>query len=220
VHGGDARSPHQRAPREHQVRRVGHAARVDAVRGEAGVPRLAGQRRVVRQQVVALHQARVGRHAISLGEQQHVARDELLDGHLLLHAAAARGDALRQHVAKRLHRALGPDHLGTGEERVQDRHGQQGPAQHGHALARLHAIGHEAEHGRHVEQEAEQVREGLHQRAQPGPARRRGERVGPEQGQPLRDLVGPEPLGPAAQDRPDLVDREVVDLPLHHSTVR
>ena len=68
------------AAREHEVRRIDHSAFFDVARAEARVPRLAGQRGVVRQQIVTLDEARVGRHAVAFGEQKHVARNEILDG--------------------------------------------------------------------------------------------------------------------------------------------
>ena len=169
---------------------------------------------------MTLHEARVGGHASTFGEQQHVARNDIFDRHLLLDAVASHGDALGEHVAKRLHRALGSDSLSKCEECVQDRDGDEHPSEHCHALAWLHAIGHEAQRGRHVEQKAEQVRELFDERSEPDPARWRGQRVWADFGEALRDLLWPKPFAPAAQERPDLIDLEIVNLTLRQSTLR
>ena len=210
-----ARPAQHRAAREHQIRAVDEAPLVHALRPHADVPGLAGERGVVRQQIVALAHARIGRDAISFRQEEHVAGHQGCARHLLLGPVAAHRDLLREEAAQRLHRPLGADGLREGEERVQRRHAQERPAEHAHALAGLHAVGDEAERGGDVEQQAEQVGELLEQRAEPGEARGSAQLVGAGLEQPRGHLGGPEPLRAAAQEAPDLGGLEVVDLLLH-----
>jgi hypothetical protein len=165
IDDGRAGAPDDRAAREGEVRAVDHAPAIDALDAQAHVARLPRERGVVREQIVALDDPRVRGDPIPFDEAHDVTGNELLDGYGALYAAAARGDAPREKLAEDLHRALCTHGLREREEPVQRGDGEQGPAEHAHALPPLHAIAHEAERGRDHQQDAEHVRELPRERA-------------------------------------------------------
>jgi hypothetical protein len=89
-----------------------------------------GQRRFVQRQPVALEQAKVGGHAHSAFQLDHVARDHLFGRHLARQPAAADPRELRDHRAQRAGAGLGPPFLKAPDERVEheDPEDEQGVA--------------------------------------------------------------------------------------------
>ena len=168
-HGGSATAQHA-ATGEQDVRTLDQTpfGRRGAERLRA---RLASQRSIVDEQILALDQTRVGGDAIALPDQQHVARHQLLGQDLTFDTVAPHPHLLRQETLQRLHRLLSTHLLSEGEEDIEHRDPEQRPAEQPHALARLDGVGDETDARRQIQQQAEEVEGVLGQQSRPAPAR-------------------------------------------------
>ena len=175
--------------------------------------RLAGERGVVDQEVVALHQPGVGGDAVPLGDQQYVSRHQLLGEDALRPPFAGDRDLRRQVTLQGRHRPLRPVFLDEAETGIEHGDAEQRPAKHSHALPRLDGIGNETEAGGGVEQQGEEMDELVQQPAQPLPAIDDFHRVAADFQQPLRHLAGVQSLRPAAEDAEYLFGCKLLNLP-------
>ena len=130
-------------------------------------------------------QPRVGRHAVALGEEEHVAGHEHGRLDLLGAAVANDGGPNRKIACERLDRTLGLPLLREGKERVQDDHRQDREPEHG-------CPGHEGEAGGDPQEQCQRMGDLLCELARPAPAAHPHELVAAVDDEPPFDLAARE----------------------------
>ena len=120
---------------------------------------LPGQRRVGGGQLGDRDQAAVGRDRVALGEQDHVARHELLGSELGGGPVTQRARVRRQHPLQSLGGALGAVLLREADHRVEQHHGEDGDRDLEVGRVALDQRGGQRDRARDLEQDREEVLE-------------------------------------------------------------
>jgi hypothetical protein len=173
---------------------------------------LAGERGVVRPEVIGLHEPEVRRDLVALGEPDNIARDHLFGGEFALPAAAANLDMKGQKLFERFERFFGAVLLDEGKDGVDHDDAEDGEAQGEHALARVQVFRKEREPRGDPEEQGEKMRELAEEPEPEGslPGGRYG--IWAELGEAPTCLVLGQPLFGGDESAEDIFPGEFVDL--------